>query len=81
MFFNVKINTESVSVDYHIDKDKNGSLIVFRHISLWNVKARTDGSVKLQADEHAMKKLLALIPDWNSMSDSERMRYLDNHIK
>lgn len=81
VFFNVKINTESVSVDYHIDKDKNGSLIVFRHISLWNVKTRTDGSVKLQADEHAMKKLLALIPDWNSMSDSERMRYLDNHIK
>lgn len=81
VFFNVKINTESVSMDYHIDKDKNGSIVVFRHISLWNVKTRTDGFVKLQVDEHNMKKLLALIPDWYSMSDSERMRYLDNHIK
>ncbi|MBQ2950140.1 MAG: hypothetical protein IJE12_03705 [Prevotella sp.] len=81
VFFNVKINTESVSMDYHIDKDKNGSIVVFRHISLWNVKTCTDGFVKLQVDEHNMKKLLALIPDWYSMSDSERMRYLDNHIK
>ena len=68
-------------MDYHIDKDMNGSIVVFRHISLWNVKTRTDGFVKLQVDEHNMKKLLALIPDWYSMSDSERMRYLDNHIK
>lgn len=28
VFFNVKINTESVSMDYHIDKDKNGSICI-----------------------------------------------------
>ena len=35
---------------------------------------------KKEIDEHTLTKLLALIPKWDFMSDSEKMKFLDSHL-
>lgn len=86
VLFYVKISNEYVPVYYRIGKAKNDSLIVSRSISLWhridniNDLSKIYKNGKKEIDEHILTKLLALIPKWDFMSDSEKMKFLDSHL-